>query len=759
MEPVSLAASIITLVSATSATSTALARLWGARGVPDYVATALNEVTDFKAMLKVVHSVVNGVEESMSDDIKAELERLLGRAKTQLEVFATFLDEKVLKESGGENGPRTKLRRSAVIREAFGDLRDRINALREELVSIKIGMGVTISAMNTQQLRSIPTLLMSIQQISLVRPGDLPVSSLPSTTANETPHVIETIMSGDSNHNIPCHVPYQGSSPRWLRGLIGSMFCTFTGTPVLNYRSCNVPQCGAKQGRPGSLRFQYFFPTWLLPVGIQVSGDWLDLSGLGASWTLKIPRFVTEVWIYRRCYALLEQDSALEVQKFMAMNRIAANDVLSFGENLFELALISGAKESCLLMLEQGLDPSIPSSQGVTLAQLAWHDHLSYGDSASQALTNLPQINDEFDDLAFNALHKIVLELTNHDLTEHIDLHPNLVFEQDCFGYTPLHWASQRLDVKSVDVLVKAGADTNATCREGRSTLMLTAEMKSSKACCKLLIDAGANVNHTDAEGKNALFCAIRTTDNVDLETVTLLLDHGVDIDRSDQFGATCLQYAAVKPDFELCKILLDYGANIEAENRHGVTAIFDAVRHNRTSAIRTLNDRGANLNKSDKLGQTLVHYAALYSTVETMQIMQEWRIQGLRMDPEDVDGYWHYFDQQRDNHCNYQRSPPEVERSAFQALLNSIIPCTAPKPDPCAKTRDIPGAFPAEEDRQVSDSGTTQDNDAEDTSEGEHDEYHDTVRDQAEPETAGAGAEEQRTVALGDNQALGAEM
>lgn len=45
MEPISLAASIITLITATSAAASALTRLWGLRRDPEYLLPAINEVS------------------------------------------------------------------------------------------------------------------------------------------------------------------------------------------------------------------------------------------------------------------------------------------------------------------------------------------------------------------------------------------------------------------------------------------------------------------------------------------------------------------------------------------------------------------------------------------------------------------------------------------------------------------------------------------------------------------------------------------
>ena len=40
-----------------------------------------------------------------------------------------------------------------------------------------------------------------------------------------------------------CHVPCQGTTPRWLRGLIGSAFFSFNSVPLLNRRPCNYGHC------------------------------------------------------------------------------------------------------------------------------------------------------------------------------------------------------------------------------------------------------------------------------------------------------------------------------------------------------------------------------------------------------------------------------------------------------------------------------------------------------------------------------------
>lgn len=94
-----------------------------------------------------------------------------------------------------------------------------------------------------------------------------------------------------------CHVPLQGETPRWLRGLFGDLFFSFTGTPVLNHRSCNVKSCGASPESGGAVHVRYTFPTWIFSRGIHVIGDWTDLTGMEAVWSFRVPQVITSTHI------------------------------------------------------------------------------------------------------------------------------------------------------------------------------------------------------------------------------------------------------------------------------------------------------------------------------------------------------------------------------------------------------------------------------------------------------------------------------
>jgi hypothetical protein len=123
-----------------------------------------------------------------------------------------------------------------------------------------------------------------------------------------------------------CHVPVKAATPRWLRGLIGVAFVNFTGTPLLNHRSCNFKNCDMSIHGSGSVRFSYLFPTWLLRTGVDFTVSWRDVSGIGGTWSLKMPRMITDTQLFHRIRFAIEHDSTVEFERLMAVHGVRAFD-------------------------------------------------------------------------------------------------------------------------------------------------------------------------------------------------------------------------------------------------------------------------------------------------------------------------------------------------------------------------------------------------------------------------------------------------
>lgn len=141
-----------------------------------------------------------------------------------------------------------------------------------------------------------------------------------------------------------CHLNFRARTPPWLQGLVGSLYFQYVGTPILYGPRCEKCQVGLEtHPKAASVQFQYFFPAWLFPFGISITGGWNDLRGFGATWTLKIPRALRKGKIQDEMIHTLVYGKVAEAKSFMKEHGIAAIDVNHCGVPLFEVSVFTSA--------------------------------------------------------------------------------------------------------------------------------------------------------------------------------------------------------------------------------------------------------------------------------------------------------------------------------------------------------------------------------------------------------------------------------
>jgi vacuolar-type H+-ATPase subunit H len=143
MEVVGLVASVMTLIGAASLTGSTIRRAWGLRGSPPYLITALNEVNDFKALLEFIRVALTDTDD-VEEHVKSEIKRLLDRANEKLHAFDEYLKKKVLRD-GEKFDSNARLRKSAKLREVIGEGQVQVNALQQELNSVKMNLMLAIN--------------------------------------------------------------------------------------------------------------------------------------------------------------------------------------------------------------------------------------------------------------------------------------------------------------------------------------------------------------------------------------------------------------------------------------------------------------------------------------------------------------------------------------------------------------------------------------------------------------------------------------
>jgi cytohesin len=124
-----------------------------------------------------------------------------------------------------------------------------------------------------------------------------------------------------------------------------------------------------------------------------------------------------------------------------------------------------------------------------------------------------------------------------------------------------------------------------------------------------LLVDHGADVN---AHGMMEYTLLHQAVLDSDLDRAALLLAKGADVNAKGQQKRTPLHLAAEKGDVAMVNLLLDHGADTKIEYQYsavnnvwsGPNALMDAADNNRIEVVKVLLERGADPNAVEGGGQ-----------------------------------------------------------------------------------------------------------------------------------------------------------
>jgi ankyrin repeat protein len=133
-----------------------------------------------------------------------------------------------------------------------------------------------------------------------------------------------------------------------------------------------------------------------------------------------------------------------------------------------------------------------------------------------------------------------------------------------------------------------------------------------------LLIEHGADVNDRSMNGNTPL---CRASWKGKLEAGQLLLNRGADIDARDVSNITALMGAIYNGHVEFARMLLEHGALVDARDYAGRTALHYAVTNYQPEGARLLLEHGADVNVRDEYGKTPSHHG----NAEMVELMSEY--------------------------------------------------------------------------------------------------------------------------------------
>jgi uncharacterized protein len=196
-------------------------------------------------------------------------------------------------------------------------------------------------------------------------------------------------------------------------------------------------------------------------------------------------------------------------------------------------------------------------------------------------------------------------------------------------GTTALHWASYRDDLKSADLLIRAGARVNAATDLGVTPLW-NASQNGSETMVRRLLEAGADPNAALLAGETSVMVAARSGYPAVVEQ---LMARGGNANARGTRGQTALMWAVAQRHPDVVKVLLARGADIRARSDEwsevmavpphghleynrailhgGETALMFAARVGDLASATLLVAAGADVNDTDAWGVSAVALAA----------------------------------------------------------------------------------------------------------------------------------------------------
>jgi ankyrin repeat protein len=193
-------------------------------------------------------------------------------------------------------------------------------------------------------------------------------------------------------------------------------------------------------------------------------------------------------------------------------------------------------------------------------------------------------------------------------------LNVNVTFprdESEFSGMTILMVASSHGYAEMVEELIKRGADVNLKRYVGDTPLMFAARTGNVKTV-NALLRAGANPNATVMSPHAGEITPLNSAINSDspnrVEIAKILIGARAEINPRGDFFASPLMNAV--GDLEMVKLLIASGANVNQKNFRGATALMVASGAGPASVVRYLLEKGADVNARDREGHNALEYA-----------------------------------------------------------------------------------------------------------------------------------------------------
>ncbi|CAM1511968.1 Fc.00g094810.m01.CDS01 [Cosmosporella sp. VM-42] len=400
------------------------------------------------------------------------------------------------------------------------------------------------------------------------------------------------------------------------------------------------------------------------------------------SWTQNNPNSLISVRTTVRASTRKRCRATCRLLQEFSTKSFYPSDVDEEGTSLLLLSAIYGNLEAFDLILSSCPQAMLSwrDQTGMTLSSYARSNLLNGGDPTYIAALHERIVDLTDEEYRTNVIIDAVLGLSDLAVEAAIDLDPGSINERDERGRTALHWAVMKDDVESVRTLLDCKADIAVTDLDGKTPFHGTG-WRNHVEIAQILINAGSDLEATDSRGRTPLLLA---TAHCSCDVLELLLQSGADISARDDIGNTAFHLPAkqtsITPDTEtmlrLFKTFQGTGGEMDSLDNSGETPLMLAIIHDHAGMTQTLIELGADAGQICPHGDSILHYAAMYGTFDTIQVLRAMKLSTLDPDLEDKSGMTadDYFDERISLPIHVldvgQSKPTEDEVEAFGLLI-----------------------------------------------------------------------------------------
>lgn len=178
-------------------------------------------------------------------------------------------------------------------------------------------------------------------------------------------------------------------------------------------------------------------------------------------------------------------------------------------------------------------------------------------------------------------------------------------------------FALEEGNLEAFQTKIREGEDILSRDMAHRSLLYYAAKAPNAKVL-KVLFDIFNEEGKTIS--KNFLLPV--AVENGSIETVTMLLECGLNVNGLDDHSDSALHIASRKGDTDMIRLLLENGADMTLTNRKGRMPLHSAVINNQKGVVSLLLDMGALVDWRSKGGFTCLHVASRAGHLQLVRLL-----------------------------------------------------------------------------------------------------------------------------------------